>query len=172
MKPMDGEPKTLELLEPPSPETLLPDSSWWLWLVPAAIGVLLGIGVLIYLRKRKPVAAGIDKRREVAFAEAVAGISAVVADDVREAVVLCSLILRKYLSVAADDPALYETHEEFVSRHDSLLALTAEARAATEAGFSRLAAMKYAPEVPAVAAAEVIADARSLLETLHHGFAA
>jgi len=172
MNPMDGDPKNLELLEPASPETLLPDYAWWHWLVPAAIVVLLVIGLLIYLRKSKPAADGIGKRREVAFAEAVAGISAVVADDVREAAVLCSLILRKYLSVAADDPALFETHEEFVSRHDSLLALTAEARAVAEVGFSRLAALKYAPVIPDVEAAEVIAEARTLLETLHHGFVA
>jgi len=172
MNPMDGDPKNLELLEPASPETLIPGFSWWLWLIPGGIVVLLGITALIYLRQRKPAVDGIAKRREVAFGEGIAALAAVVTDDVREAAVLCSLILRRYLSVAADDPALYETHEEFVSRHDSLLALTAEARVATAAGFGCLAAMKYAPEPPAVAAAEVVGEARSLLETLHHGFAA
>ena len=164
MNPMDGEPKNLELLDPASPEALLPDSAWWHWLVPAALVVLLGIGVLIYLRKRKRAGGVEAMRREVAFGEACGAVAAVVTDDVRDAAVLCSLILRRYLSVAAADPSLYETHEEFVSRHNSLVALTAEARAATEAGFSRLVAMKYAPEVPAVAAAQVIAEAHSLLE--------
>jgi hypothetical protein len=67
---------------------------------------------------------------------------------------------------------LFETHEEFVSRHDALLALTPEARAATETGFTRLAALKYAPEIPDAVPAEVVAESRALLETLHHGFAA
>ena len=172
MNPMDGETKSLELMEPASPESLLPDSSRWHWLVPAAIVILLGVAVWIWLRKREPAEEGSDRRREVAFAEAVAGLAAVVADDVREAAVLCSLILRKYLSVAADDPALYETHEEFVARRDSLETLTADARAATAAGFARLAALKYAADPPAVAAAQVITEARVLLETLRHGFAA
>jgi hypothetical protein len=98
--------------------------------------------------------------------------AAIATDDVRNAAVLASLILRKYLSIAAGDPALYETHEEFVARHDALSALAAEARAATAEGFGRLAALKYAPEIPAAAEEEVIAQARTLLETLHHGFAA
>lgn len=83
-----------------------------------------------------------------------------------------SLILRKYLSAAANDPALFETHEEFISRHDSLQALKPEARAAAEAGFTRLASLKYAPEIQEDAPAQVIADSRALLETLHQGFAA
>jgi hypothetical protein len=35
-----------------------------------------------------------------------------------------------------------------------------------------MAAMKYAPEMPAAVAEDVIAEARVLLETLHHGFVA
>ena len=169
---MDDEPHNLDLLEPAPPETLLPDCSWWHWLVPAAIVMLLGIAVLVYLRHRKPAAEGIDKRREVAFTAAVAGIAAVVTENVREAAVVCSLHLRQYLSIAAEDLALYETHEEFVSRHDALSGFTAEARVATAIGFSRLAALKYAPALPSVVAADVLAEARILLETLHHGFAA
>ena len=65
---------------------------------------------------------------------------------------------------------MFETHEEFISRHDSLQALTAEARAAAEAAFTRLASLKYAEEIPDDDPAEVIADARKLLETLHQGF--
>jgi len=41
--------------------------------------------------------------------------------------VLASLILREYLSSAAGDPALFETHEEFISRHDALQSLTPDA---------------------------------------------
>jgi hypothetical protein len=35
-------------------------------------------------------------------------------ENARESAVLSSLVLRKYLSAAADDPALFETHEEFI----------------------------------------------------------
>ena len=81
-----------------------------------------------------------------------------------------SLILRKYLSLAADDPALFETQEEFIARNDALVSLTETARAACAAGFARLAAFKYAPEVPDVPPAAVVDNARELLETLHRGF--
>ena len=169
---MDGEPTNLELLDPPSPESLLPVFSWWPWVLAAAGVVLLGIGVYVCWRRRKPAGGVPDRRREVALAEAQAGLAAVVTGDVREAAVLCSLLLRRYLSVVADDPAFYETHEEFVARRDSLRALTDEARAQAAAGFSRLAALKYAPEPPAAEAAVVVAEARGLLATLHQGFVA
>ena len=86
------------------------------------------------------------------------------------AAVLASLTLRDYLATAADDPALFETHEEFIARHDSLAALTEKARAAAAAGFSRLAALKYAAEPPASTASLVIESARTLLDELHRGF--
>jgi hypothetical protein len=88
----------------------------------------------------------------------------------REAAVQCSLILRHYLSVAANDPALFETHEEFISRHDSLKALTELARAACEAGFARLASLKYSAGFPDINPPEVVTESQALLETLHHGF--
>lgn len=172
MNPMDGNAPSLELMEPASPGALLPDSRWWLWLA-AAIVVLAASGVILYLRKKRSAGSNNPGAlRDAAFAEAVAAMAAIATDDVRNAAVLASLILRKYLSIAAGDPALFETHEEFVARHDALSALTAEARAATAEGFGRLAALKYAPEIPAAAEEEVIAQARTLLETLHHGFAA
>ena len=74
--------------------------------------------------------------------------------------------------VRAGDPALFETHEEFVARHDALAALSADARHAAESGFSRLVALKYSPEIPQGDPKEVISDSRALLKTLHQGFAA
>lgn len=169
---MDGNTKHLELLEPASPEALLPDSAWGPWLAAAAIAVLVVLGVMMWLRKRKPVTNGKSALCRAAFGEAVTALAEIPADDVRDAAVLASLILRTYLSTVAGDPSLYETHEEFVSRHDALSGFTAEARVATAIGFSRLAALKYAPALPSVVAADVLAEARVLLETLHHGFAA
>ena len=161
-----------ELMEPASPEALVPQSGLWPWLVVAAIAALLAVGLILFLRRRTSSAADAATLRLAAYIEAVAGLACATTADARNAAVQSSLILRKYLSNAAGDPALFETHEEFVSRHDALKALTAEARSATEAGFTRLAALKYAPEIPEAVPAEVIAESRALLETLHHGFAA
>jgi hypothetical protein len=107
----------------------------------------------------------------LAFREADAGLAALAAPTARGAAVQVSLILRTYLSLAAHDPALFETHEEFIARSDSLKVLTAAAQTACREGFARLAALKYAPELPAADPAAVAVEARHLLTTLHRGFA-
>lgn len=173
MNTMAGQTTGFELMEPASPEALMPDSGLWFWLVLAAMVVLVVLVIMIYLRHGKSsVAADPERMRHAAFAEATAALANIRTADVRDAAVQSSLILRRYVLAVTGDPALYETHEEFVLRHDALQALAAEARAAAEAGFTRMAAMKYAPEMPAAVAEDVIAEARVLLETLHHGFVA
>lgn len=172
MNTMDEKTTGIEWMEPASPEALLPDSGLWPWLAAAVIAVLVVSVVMIVLRKKKPAATSLRVLRNAAFAEAIAALAKTTTTDVRDAAVQSSLILRNYLSTAAGDPALFETHEEFVARHDALSALTTAARSAADAGFGRLAALKYAPGIPAATPAEVIAESRTLLETLHHGFAA
>jgi hypothetical protein len=165
---MNKETTGLELQDAASPEALLPDHGLWPWWATAVLlAVVIAVVLFLVLRKRKPAA--IDARGN-AFREAHGALSAIKSDDPRDAAVQCSLVLRKYLSVVAADPALFETHEEFIARRDALLSLTEAARAATESGFTRLAALKYGPEIPGTPAADVIAESRALLETLHHGF--
>lgn len=162
----------LELQETAPPEALLPDHGPWPWWLAAGVAVAVILVALWLVRKRKSPAADPRKIRENAYNEALAAIAEIHSRDAREAAVRCSLVVRKYLSVSAADPALYETHEEFIARQDALKALTGAARAAADAGFSRLAALKYGPQAPGTPAADVIAESRGLLETLHHGFAA
>ena len=162
----------LELMEPASPDLLIPEYGLWPWFAVAAVIIVLAIlTAWFFQRKNKPVIDPLTLRN-AAFAEAIAALAGTATDSAREAAVHCSLILRRYLSAAANDPALFETHEEFISRHDALQALTPETRATTGRVFERLAALKYAPEIPDASSTEVIAESRSLLETLHHGFAA
>lgn len=161
----------LEFAAPPSPEELLPGYGLWPWWVAAGVLVLLAIVVMIRRRRKKPVYDPVAARN-AAFTEALAAMKETRAENPREAAVKSSLILRRYLSAAAADPALFETHEEFISRHDALQALTPDARVATETGFSRLAALKYAPEIPEADPESVITDSTSLLQTIHLGFAA
>ena len=167
---MNEEASRLVLQDSAAPLELIPDHGLWPWWLAVGIIVLSILAVWIFLKMRKPKPEDITKLRVNAYREALAALDSTKAADAREAAVQTSLILRKYLSIAASDPALYETHEEFISRQDALLALTTDARNATENGFSNLAALKYAPEIPGKTAAEVIAESRSLLETLHHGF--
>lgn len=167
-----GETNTgFELKEPASPEALVPSIGLWPWWLGAAL-VLAAVVLALVLARRKRKPYDPAAARGEAFAEAAAALGQITADHARAAAVQSSLILRRYLSAAAGDPALFETHEEFVSRHDALQALTPEARQAADRGFARLAALKYAPGTPDAPPGEVVAESRALLETLHHGFAA
>lgn len=169
---MNGAPHNFELLEPPSPDALIPDSPVETWMIVVAALVVAALLVhLAFLRKKStpvdPLAV-----RSTAHAEALAALRDISTTATRDAAVQCSLIVRKYLSTAAADPALFETHEETLARHEALAGFTDEARSAAGAGFSRLASLKYAADVPDVAAGDVINGSRELLETLHHGFRA
>ena len=170
---MPPEPPPFQLQEPDAIEALLP--GWWL--PPILLGcalflVLLLVVFLLVRHMRRPRVVDPAKVREETRLKAVATLEAArgSAATAREAAVLASLVLRNYLASAAGDPALFETHEEFIARHDSLAALTEKARAAAAAGFSRLAALKYSAQPPDTSAQLVIESARTLLDELHRGF--
>lgn len=162
---------TFQLQEPVKPEALVP-ASWvepWMFAVGGAI-LLAFLAALFFRRKivAKPDPMAV---RRAAFADALKTLEGInPAVQPREAAVQSSLIVRRYLSVAAGDPALFETHEEYLARHEALKDFSEEARASAAAGFTRLAELKYAEEIPATETATVIADSRKLLETLHYGF--
>jgi hypothetical protein len=170
---MDEKTANFELLEPSQPDSLIPDSPIEPWMT--VVAALVVLAMLVYLKFRKTPATALDPTalRNAAYAEAIAklgSISGVI--PARETAVLCSMTLRKYLSTAAGDPALFETHEETISRHDLLTALSTEARSAAVEGFSRLASLKYSKNPPAAEPLAIVADASTLLKTLHHGFSA
>jgi len=171
---MSPEPPPFQLLEPDAIESLLP--GWWLPHILIASTILLAlilIAVLLIRAKNRPRPVDLSKVREEARLKAVATLESARSSTAtpRDAAVLASLALRDYLARAADDPALFETHEEFIGRHDSLAALHEQARDTAAAGFSHLASLKYAAEPPASTAPEVIESARTLLDELHRGFA-
>jgi hypothetical protein len=156
----------LQLVEPPSPETLLPSHSLAWWWAAAVLTTIALAALCVFIRRRRARHAAPDPRL-AAYQEAATALADAAATDARDAAVRCSLILRRYLVTATGDPALFETHEEFVARHDSLASLTPDARTAVSDAFSRLAALKYSPHQPAADPAAILADARQLLETLH-----
>ncbi len=169
---MKGTPDNFELLEPPSPDALIPDSPVETWMIVVAALVVLAIIALVVFRKKKAAVVDPLAIRITAYNEAKNALRNLHASGTRDAAVQCSLIVRKYLSTAAADPALFETHEETLARHGVLAGFTETARSAASAGFSRLAALKYAADVPDVATEEVIGKSTELLETLHGGFSA
>ncbi|MEY3898337.1 MAG: hypothetical protein RLZZ214_3858 [Verrucomicrobiota bacterium] len=161
-----------ELMEPPSPEALVPDSWFEPWMLAVAVIVVLAVLAFLLLRKKKAIPFDPQAAREAAHTEAAGALAQIDSTHARDAAVQASLILRKYLSLAAGDPALFETHEETLSRHEAFNGFSDEARHAAGSGFSRLAALKYSPAPPDVAPSTVITESNSLLEILHHGFKA
>lgn len=168
---MNKGPHSFELMEPKHPEALVPASQMEPWVWPVALGLVLILLAVWFIFFRKS-GAGQDLHalRKQAYQTAASAFESLHPSYARDAAVQCSLILRRFLSIAAADPALFETHEEFVSRQDSLDRLTPEARVACASGFTRLASLKYAADVPQETSQEVIAFSKDLLETLNQGF--
>ncbi len=167
---MKNSPASFELLEPVLPEALVPHSWIELWMILTLLGILLIAATWLILRKKIKAPRDPLLIRNAAYQSASTAFSELSPQDARDAAVQCSLILRRYLSAAANDPALFETHEEFISRHDALNALTEATRKSSECGFARLASLKYAADIPKVSALEVMTESKALLDTLHHGF--
>lgn len=169
---MNEKPATFELLEPVSPEKLVPHS--WLepWMFLVATVVLAVVIAVLWFTRKKPGPPDPFLAREAARREAAAALDKIGDVPAREAAVVSSLVLRKYLATAAGDPALFETHEETISRHEALKDFSEEARGSAAIGFARLAAVKYSPEDPDMNTPQVVAGSRNLLEILHQGLRA
>ena len=159
-----------ELMEPPAAEPLLPAFGLWVWFAIAAAVVVIGL-VVFLLTRRKAVGNESESMREAAYREAKQALESIEKADVRQTAVRCSLVLRKYLVAAVSDPALFETQEEFIARHDALKDLPPEARESVKTCFGRLARAKYAPDEPDFPADEIVGESQNLLETLHRGWA-
>lgn len=150
-------------------EPLLPDSGFplWAWLFIFSGGLLLGILIWYLIRRQKPVGM-VDSRkvRDEAYRRAVAELENPGTSTMQEAATRVSIALRRYLAVVSGDPALFETHEEFVGRHESLAKYPEELRQTTAEGFSHLARLKYGREANGDPAS-LFSSARQLLDRLH-----
>ena len=172
MKETEGTSSGPELMEPSSPEALLPGIGLWPWWLAAGILLLSLLALAWFLHRRSRQKPDPSTQRNTAYSEAMASFENITGADPRNAAIQSSLILRRYLSIAAGDPALFETHEEYLSRHDALQALAPEVRETAAAGFSRLAALKYSPELPEADPQEIVSGSKDLLQSLHQGFIA
>lgn len=167
---MEEKAPNLQLQEPVSPESLLPATDFTLWGIGLVVLLLLILGIWWLTKRRKVAAVDPTAQRRAAYQAAKQAFESLNAPNAREAAVRCSLILRRFLADAVADPSLFETHEEFIARQDALGKLKPAAREAAATGFSHLAKLKYAPEIPTDEPARVIAGSRELLETLNGGF--
>ncbi len=150
-------------LEPDIPAETLEGSSLWLPLGIAAALLLLAAALLFWWKRRRSRSTPAPSPADTALA-AIAKLEEE-QPDLRRCSLGLSLILRGFLSGRTQDPALYETHEEFSHRMDSLSGVPAECQYDTRCLLETLAEQKYAPALPDDRArvAQLMADTRALV---------
>lgn len=165
---MEGESNRLVLEENRDAMDLVPtwEVEWWWYVVGGAVLILLVLLVAMLMRRKVVVDAGKQKRD--AFKRALGRLTEM-RDDVGKSVAVgVSVELRRYLAESLGEPALFETHEEFVSRHDALAGFSEELRGDVGRYFAELAAVKYGPvEAGGEVAGDLVARGISLLERMY-----
>ena len=166
---MEPSNEDLRFAEPPAVDGLMPNPlGWEAW-------TLIGVGVvflalliwwIIERSRRKPERDKVNLLKK-AHDEAIAALAVCPAEERTPAATECSLLLRRYLVALTGDPALFETHEEWVSRHDAIENLDADLQQQTRSLFSQLAEWKYAPADHGDEPSVVIEHSRNLLEALN-----
>lgn len=158
----------------PALEPDIPAESFTTWeellTVSAAALVLAGLilAALLYLRRQR-----LAKRAATATTPLETALQALAAMEeelppLRPCALRLSLLLRTYLAGCAQDPALYETQEEFSQRMDSLENVPATFRPELRSLLDELAGYKYAAESDASNARcpALIERSRDLLQRL------
>lgn len=139
---------------------------WWWIALPVAALLLLALLGYFLLRKARLDDPGKTKRE--AFQQALSELAQLDVSLGKENVIAVSLIMRKYLAKAMNEPALFETHEEFIGRHDAIKDLNEDLKSEISGYFSRLAAIKYGPaDGERIDAADLKQSATNLLERIH-----
>ena len=158
---------SLELVETRDAIDLVPSwelQTWWYF---AAAAAVLAIVVLVLLLKRGKTVPDPYKEKREAYNEAKAEFTKPAGTDARTEAQRISVIIRRYLARSMGEPALFETHEEFVSRHEALSGLPEDVRESVGAFFANLAALKYAPTVPDADPTGIHIGGLELLERVH-----
>lgn len=160
---------TFELAEGHDAMKLVPawQPEWW-WILTGAGAFLVVIGLLLILLRKMRKAEPFHPER-AAYQEADAALLDLSAGQARKEAIELSLILRRYLSKRMNDPVLFETHEEFIGRHDAIKAFDVPLRVSISGYFAELAAIKYgSDEAPdRSGSGSLKARARELLERMH-----
>lgn len=163
---MNEAPTSLDLQDIPEINDLIPQSygSWWLWLL-----LLLFICVVVIaIRWHQNRQMRHYNPRQMAFEEAMKALDeAKMETRVIAMATSLSFILRHYLSVAFADTSLFETHEEFLSRHQALQHLPESLRRALTDFFHTLCRYKYAPITGSIDLSLLVPQATSLLQQIH-----
>lgn len=104
--------------------------------------ILVGVALWLVLRRRRRTVVQPPSPRELA--ERALDTLADELPPLRESSLRLSMILRGFLTGQTQDPALFETHEEFSRRMDALSTVPRNCQVATRDLLERLAELKYA----------------------------
>ncbi|MBT8043690.1 MAG: DUF4381 family protein [Verrucomicrobiae bacterium] len=152
------------------PKGFLPEptplwQTWWFLLV-VAVGVILLAVIVYFIFRKKPE----RKRQKTLLDRARERLHNLKseAQDLPHATIAVriSLILRQYLEAAFDDPALFETDQEFTLRPHALEMLPENSRRAVTTHLKNLSHLKYAPGQENEHATELIDEAGNVLANI------
>lgn len=133
------------------PGEFLPEPTplWQTWWFMLAVGLsLLILGIILYFIFRKQ--SQVRQRRSL-LEKARARLDKLKAEldteqpEPQAVAIRISLILRQYLEAAFNDPALFETNEEFTLRPHALSKLHPDSRTPITEHLTQLSQLKYAP---------------------------
>ena len=157
---------SLELRDIPDVSHMLPHEwwPWWAW-VRVVTGVFLLWLVISWLQAKSSQH---DSLRDRAVEDARQAVQEAKSHTTAVALsTALSLALRRYLTIAFADPSLFETHEEFLARHDAVAALPENIRHALSEHFSTLCRYKYTPSEEHVDLSLLAPQASALLHQIH-----
>lgn len=157
-----------ELAESHDAMDLVPNWELEWWHIVLSGSVLILVIILGYLFLRKSKIQNPNQAKLLAYQDALSGLEKLDTSIGKENVIIVSLVLRQYLAKAMNEPALYETHEEFIGRHDAIKGLSEDLKLEITNYFSKLAAIKYGPDEGAVADVDTLKQgAIKFLERIH-----
>ena len=146
---METDPEIIHDIGDPTPHLPGVFIPLWVWIILAVVvlGLLLVLVAAIVMARRKrptpstnPDEAYIFSRGQLKkLRDALDGM------PLAEVATQASFALRYYLAACLEEPALYETHEEFTLRVDALEKLPAGSREHLNPLLERLAECKYGP---------------------------
>lgn len=117
---------------------------WWFWLTVIVAFSLVSL-ILFFILRKKPQA----KPELTLLEQAKSRLDKLKAEssilEPQTSAVRISLIIRQYLEAAFEDPALFETNEEFTLRPDALEKLHPDCRQAVSKHLAALSELKYFP---------------------------
>ena len=166
---MEPSEEDIRFVETSPTEGLMPTPIIWeYWAIGGFVLLVLLLAAWFMIRAFfKPKLSSPEDLKKKAHRDALAALSACPKQELIPAATECSLVLRRYLAAVTSDPALYETHDEWIARHDALETFEAQLKQQIHHLFEQLARWKYAPSDEGDEPAQVISRSRDLLESIN-----